>query len=111
MPRVRIHSIFSQALRDRYGDASGTRQLIEILWMHRDTDSNLVHEAVELAMSYGAFDAAAIAVLLRQIQMSGSEPLPLADLGVLVRFEREIEDLGDYNKLLRMLPPSSEEVH
>ena len=43
--------------------------------------------------------------------MSGSEPLPLADLGVLVRFEREIEDLGDYNKLLRMLPPSSEEVH
>ena len=97
-------------LKDRYGDADGTRQLIDVLMMHRECPSNEVHQAVQRALEYGCYDAGAIAVLLRQQTADEPSAAPLADLGLLARYERTPTSLGDYDQLLRALP-TSKEVH
>ena len=97
-------------LKDRYGDADGTRQLIDVLMMHRRWPSNEVHQAVHRALEYGCYDAGAIAVLVRQQTAQEPDSAPLADLGLLARYERPPSSLGDYDQLLQALP-TSKEVH
>ena len=99
-----------QELRDRYGDADGTRQLIDVLMMHRESPSAVVHQAVERALDYGCYDAGAIAVLVRQQTATEPSAAPLTDLGILARYERAPTSLGEYDQLLRALP-ISKEVH
>ena len=78
--------------------------------MHREWPSDEVHRAVERALDYGCYDAGAIAVLLRQQTAQEPSAAPLADLGILARYERPPTSLGEYDQLLRALP-ISKEVH
>ena len=104
------YDLLWQELRDRYGEADGTRQLLDVLMMHREWPSDEVHRAVERALDYGCYDAGAIAVLLRQQTAQEPSAAPLADLGILARYERPPTSLGEYDQLLRALP-ISKEVH
>ena len=56
-----------RALRERWGDAKGTRELVKVLMLHRHERGDLVHIAVGLALEYGCYDAGAICTLLRQL--------------------------------------------
>ena len=100
-------------MKERYGETDGTRQLLDVLMMHRDVCSEKVDTAVGLALEYGCYDAGAIAVLLRQLEASKPETAPLADLGVLSRYERPVMELSDYDQLLSLAltVPASKEVH
>ncbi len=98
-------------LRVRYGQSEGTKHLLEVLLMHRESEADDVLTAVGLALEYGCHDSGAIAVLLRQLQVIEPEAAPLADLGPLSRYERPANrDFGQYDMLVPS-PPTTGEVH
>jgi hypothetical protein len=74
-------------LRARHGDSGGTRQLVDVLMLHRGASPAEVEMAVRLGLKYGCHDAGAIAVLLRQLLRGEPEPVPLAELGELACYE------------------------
>lgn len=88
------------ALKERWGDAQGTRELVKVLMLHREEHGELVHVAVGLALEYGCCDAGAISTLLRQLVTGDRKVPPLGDLGALARYERPAPDLCSYDQLL-----------
>ncbi len=89
-------------LKQRYGEADGTRQLLDVLWLHRTAPSEAVHRAVGTALEVGAVDAGAIAVLLRQQQGSEAVAEPLRGLGPWDRYTRTANaDLSAYDAVIR----------
>jgi len=74
-------------LRERHGEADGTRQMVDVLMLHRDHEAEDVHFVVSMALSLGCIDAAAIEVLIRQLLTSSVPGEPLENLG-------DLEDVG-----------------
>jgi len=90
-----------QKLKERYGESGGTRQILEVLLLHRQASSKAVHRAVEKALRYGCSEAAAVRLILRQEQQGPDSVLaPLADLGELERYSRPAGDTRAYDLLL-----------
>ncbi len=90
-------------LKERSGDKQGTRQMIEVLLLHRHHPTQIVRRAVEQALAVGAIDQGAIALLARHLQDVPDEPpvqLPLVDVGELSRYERPLPETTSYDALL-----------
>jgi transposase len=87
-------------LLERYGEADGTRALVEVLMLHRQAPAEVVHQAITQALRYGCCDAHAIGVLVRCLQEGGLSPPPLTDLGALSRYARPAGGLQHYEVLL-----------
>jgi transposase len=99
-----------EALQNRYGDAEGTRQLLDVLMLLRDASADAVTMAVELALSYCCIDGQAVAYLLRQLmQPAQQESEPMVDIGALTLFDRAEPDMAFYDRWLDRHPAS--EVH
>lgn len=95
-------------LRERHGDAAGTRQLLQVVELCLDEDPAEVAVAIELGLEYGCHDAAAIRVLLRQQQGMERPFIPLEALGALGVYEREAStDMSAYDALLAWGPAGS----
>ena len=105
-----VYDTLWDRLRERYGAAAGTRQLLAVLMLHREAEPDLVHTAVGLALEHGCYDAGAVAVLLRQLKEPARQTTPLPDLGALARFSRPMSSVADYDALL-MRRPKQMEVH
>jgi hypothetical protein len=75
-----------EGLKQHYGDTEGTRQMLQVLLLHRDHDAAAVHQAVAQALDLGCGDAGAIAVLVRQQGACPAPPAGVADLGALARY-------------------------
>ena len=73
-------------LRIRHGDWEGTRRMVEALYLHRQASREDVRLAVELTLSYGICEPAAIAMVLRQLKTAQPSQKPLEDLGALGRY-------------------------
>ncbi len=90
-------------LRERSGDKQGTRQMIEVLLLHRHHPTQIVRRAVEQALAVGAADPGAIALLARHLENAPDEPpvqLSLVELGELSRYERPVPETTSYDALL-----------
>ena len=90
-------------LKQRSGDKGGTRQMIEVLLLHRHHPKLVVRRAVEQALDVGAIDPGAIALLARHLGNAPDEPpeqLSLGLLGELSRFERPVPETTSYDALL-----------
>lgn len=90
-------------LKERSGDKQGTRQMIEVLLLHRHHPTQIVRQAVEQALAVGAADPGAIALLARHLSNAPDEPavqLSLADVGELSRYERPVPETVSYDALL-----------
>ncbi len=96
-------------LVERFDESEAARQMLCVLILHRDHDADSVLVAVELGMEHGSVDAGAISVLVRQLAATETVAAPLADLGVLARYDRPVADLSDYDALLTR--PSKVAVH
>ena len=93
-----------EALNQRYGETDGTKQLLEVLLLHRQAPQAHVEAAVTEALRLGCCDAGAIAVLVRhQIADEDAPAPPLTDLGSLSVYERPAGDVVHYNALLSPL--------
>ena len=61
-------------LRERHGESEGARQMVDVLFLHRDCGLPTVLMAVEEALATGAYEAAAVQLNLRR----ATEPPPIA---------------------------------
>ncbi len=90
-----------QRLCTRFGEADGSRQLVEVLMLHRSQPAIEVHQAVAMALELGCCEAGAIAVLLRQLKTPEVTPPPLEALGALAEHGTPANtDLSPYDALL-----------
>jgi len=90
-------------LTDRYGGSDAARQMIDVLLLCRDHGPDRVALAVRGALTAGAIDGRAVAVLARRADTAPAVAAPpLSDLpSRLAVHERPTPDLTDYDQLLR----------
>jgi transposase len=90
------------ALTDRYGRSHAAAQIVEVVLLCREHGPDRVELAVRGALTAGAIDGRAVAVLARRADGARSEPpAPLTDLAPrLAAHARPAPDLADYDQLL-----------
>ena len=90
------------ALAGRYGRSDAARQMVDVLLLCRDHGPDGVALAVRGALTAGAIDGRAVAVLARRAEtIRPALPAPLTDLEPrLAAHERPAPDLADYDQLL-----------
>jgi len=90
-----------QQLGERYEESAGTRQMLEVLLLHREASAKAVQRAVEAALRYGCYEAAAVRLILRQEEEGPDVAVPpLSNLGDLERYQRPAGDTRAYDLLL-----------
>jgi transposase len=89
------------ALAGRYGRSDAARQMVDVLLLCRDHGPGEVALAVRGALTAGAIDGRAVAVLARRAETRPAAPAPLTGLAPrLAAHERPAPDLADYDQLL-----------
>jgi len=89
------------ALTDRYGRSDAAGQMIDVLLLCRDHGPDRVELAVRGALTAGAIDGRAVAVLARRADTPPAAITALSDLpSRLAAHERLAPDLTDYDQLL-----------
>jgi transposase len=95
------HQAFWTRARRRFGDAGGTRALIEVLLLHRRTPFPAVHAALEAVNSAGSADPALVAIEARRItERRGPTGSTVPSATHLRRYERAAPVLTVYDGLL-----------
>lgn len=95
------HEQFWVRARRKFGDAGGTRALIEVLLLHRGLPFPAVHAALEAVNSAGSADPNLVAIEARRIS-EGRRPTgsTVPSAGHLRRFDRDVPVLTVYDGLL-----------
>jgi transposase len=89
------------ALTGRYGRSEAARQMVDVLLLCREHGPDRVTLAVRGALTAGAHDGRAVAVLARRAHTHQTAPAPLSGLQPrLARHARPVPDLVDYDQLL-----------
>lgn len=94
------HDDLWKALVERHGRYEGTVQMVDVLLLHRKFDADTVAVAVGLALEHGSIEAAAVHHLARHLEEPYSRPLPLPDLGELVRYQVPVPVVTVFDELL-----------
>jgi transposase len=91
-----------EALTGRYGRSDAARQMVDVVLLCRDRGPAQVELAVRGALTAGAIDGRAVAVLARRADnIQRAMPVLLTDLQPrLALHERPAPDLTDYDQLL-----------
>jgi len=98
---TRAHEQFWARARRRFGDAGGTRALIEVLLLHRWLPFPAIHAALEAVNSAGSADPALVAIEARRItERRGPTSSTVAAASHLARFDRDAPALSVYDGLL-----------
>jgi len=84
----KAYDVLWSALNERYGEADGTRQLIDVLTMHRDHPTDDVHLAVDMAIDMGSYSADAVAFLVRGFTTDQATSVAVDGLG-------DLDELGE----------------
>ncbi len=89
------------ALRERYGRSEAASQMIDVLMLCREHGADDVALAVQGALTAGAHDGRAVAVLLNKARDARTTPTPLGGLDArLTVHDRPAPDLSRYDELL-----------
>jgi transposase len=89
------------ALTERYGRSHAAAQMVDVLLLCREHGPNQVELAVRGALTAGAIDGRAVAVLALRADSAGAHTPPLTDLAPrLAAHARPAPDLADYDRLL-----------
>jgi transposase len=95
------HERFWKRARKRFGDAAGTRALIEVLLVHRSLPFVAVHAALDAVERIGSADPALVAIEARRIADGrGPTSVVLGRTDSLRRFDRPVPLLAGYDALL-----------
>jgi hypothetical protein len=87
-------------IAERYGASEAARQMVDVLMLAREHGPAQTELAVRGALTAGAHDGRAVAVLARRTT-GGPPPAPLTDLEPrLAAHARPAPDLADYDQLL-----------
>ena len=97
------HQGYWDAARRQYGDAAGTRALIEVLLAHRTLPAAALQAAMTRAIETGVLDPQAVLIDARR--QAGRQIAPVIPLGALARYDRPAPALDAYDELLgRTIP-------
>ena len=88
-----------QALIERHGKQSGTRQMIELLKLAPKHGQPKLQEAIESALAGNCYDAAAVRHLLNADELRHLS-CEAVDVGVLERYARPLPVMHEYDQLL-----------
>ena len=88
-----------QALIERQGKQSGTRQMIELLKLAPKYGQLKLQEAIESAVAVGCYDAAAVRHLLNVDELR-HRSCEAVEVGVLDRYARPLPLMQEYDQLL-----------
>jgi transposase len=88
-----------EALIERHGKQSGTRQMIDLLKLSRKHGHHKLQEAIESALASSCYDAAAVHHLLNaeELRHASCEAI---DVGALERYARPLPLMHEYDRLL-----------
>jgi transposase len=87
-------------LRDRHGESEGARQMVDVLFLHRDHGLPTVLMAVEAALATGAYEAAAVALQVRSATEPPALRTALPPLRVLHQPTVPVPTVAAYDQLL-----------
>ncbi|MDQ6806778.1 MAG: IS21 family transposase, partial [Actinomycetota bacterium] len=92
------------ALTGRYGSSDAARQMVDVVLLCREHGPERVALAVRGALTAGAIDGRAVAVLARRAEEGRASPVPLTGLEPrLAAHERPApDDLADYDQLHKL---------
>jgi transposase len=88
-----------QALMERHGKQSGTRQMVDLLKLSQKHGQSKLQEAIETALANGCYDAAAVRHLLNADELRHAS-CEVMDIGALERYARPLPLLSEYDRLL-----------
>jgi len=88
-----------QALIERHGKQSGTRQMIELLKLSQKHGHPKLQEAIESALASSCHDAAAVRHLLSADELR-HVTCEAIDVGALERYARPLPVMNEYDQLL-----------
>ncbi len=88
-----------QALIERHGKQSGTRQMIELLKLSSKHGHHKLREAIESALAASCYDAAAVCHLLNAEELR-HRSCEAIDVGALERYARPLPVMHEYDQLL-----------
>jgi hypothetical protein len=88
-----------QALMERHGKPSGTKQMIELLQMASPGGRERLQQAIETALATGCTDAAAVQHLFHAQELN-HVVCEAIDIGSLARYQRPMPVMNDYDRLL-----------
>ena len=94
------HEAFWRRARRKFGDAGGTRALVEVLLLHRGLPFVAVHAALDTANRIGSADPALVAIEARRITEGRGPTGATVDRPALRRFDRDAPVLTVYDGLL-----------
>jgi hypothetical protein len=95
---TRAHEQFWARARRKFGDAGGTRALIEVLLLHRGLPFPAVHAALEVVNAAGSADPALVAIEARRItEHRGPTGSTVPSAGHLRRFDRDAPVLSVFD--------------
>jgi transposase len=88
-----------EALMQKQGKQSGTRQMIGLLKLGREHGRDRLRTAIETALATSCTDAAAVQHLLHAQELNHVS-CELMDVGFLDRYQRPLPVMNDYDQLL-----------
>jgi hypothetical protein len=94
------HELLWTRLKKRLGDKAGTRALIDVLLLYRTHPKEVMADAIARALSVGAIDPPAIALLARHRAMPEVAEQLALDVGDLSRYDRPEPDTHAYEALI-----------
>jgi hypothetical protein len=89
-----------QSLIERNGKQSGTKQMIELVKLTQQYGHDKLKDAIELALSTGCHDAAAVKHLLNAEELRHVR-CDAMDIGFLERYARPLPLMNEYDQLLQ----------
>jgi transposase len=88
-----------QALMERHGKQTGTKQMIELLKLAVKHGQAKLQEAIESALASNCYDAAAVRHLLHADELR-HQSCEAMDVGMLARYARPLPVMHEYDQLL-----------
>ena len=96
------HQRYWDAVRRSFGDAAGTRALVEILLAHRTLPATALVTAMDRAVTAECLDPQTVLIDTRREQ--AGHVAPVIAIGALARYDRPAPSLTDYDQLLTTQP-------
>jgi transposase len=97
------HQRFWDLARERFGDANGTRTLIEVLLLHRTLSAVDVIAGIDKALKVGSVDPNVVTIEARRLHEHIAPVIPIGE--GLHRFNRPAPTLTAYDNLLEGTNP------
>jgi len=89
-----------EAFKQRFGESEGNRQLLAVVWLHREYPAEAIEAGVTQALALGCIEAGAIAVLVRHGHCPQEAVPALGELGRLGGYgQAQAVDLQVYDAL------------